>query len=135
MKSYKIIIFSFIIYMLAVVTTYFSMYEYSKDMSSSCFECSYKRDVFLSSVCVSVVFLLLVLLKKARKKNWYIPLWFSLIFVLLVFFNNYSIFVDRVSSWSTFTFIEELISTLSDSCLCLGISTMIVFVLLKFYKF
>lgn len=135
MKYYKSLIFAFIIYILASFATYFSMHVYSTDISSSCFECSYKKDVFLSSIHISVIFLLLILLKNILKKKWSISIFFTIIFAILVFFNNYNIFVDRVSSWSSYTFTEELLSVLSNSYLYLGISTILVFVLLKLFKF
>lgn len=69
MKYCKSLIFAFIIYILASFATYFSMHVYSTDISSSCFECSYKKDVFLSSIHISVIFILLILLKNILKKN------------------------------------------------------------------
>lgn len=135
MKYYKIIISTIIVYILACFSTYFSMHEYSDEISSSCFNCSYKRDAFLLSSYISLIFILLVLLEKILKKNWNISIFFSFVFLILVFFNNYNIFSDRVSAWSTYTLSDELLSVLSSSYLYLSISTMLVFILLKLYKF
>lgn len=135
MKYYKIIILSLLVYILIGFSTYFSMHQYSNDISSSCFNCSYKRDIFLSSAYISLIFILLVLLKKIWGKNWNISIFFSFVFVILVFFNNYNIFSDRVSAWSSYTLSDELISVLSSSYIYLIISTVLVFILLKLYKF
>lgn len=139
MKYYKIIIFTIIIYILACFSTYFSMQEYSNEISSSCFDCSYERDVFLLSIYSSVILLLLtliiVLLKKRLNKKWNISIFLSIIFILLVFFNNYNIFSDRVSSWSSYNTAGEFLSVLSCSYLYLGVSAILIFILVKFFRF
>jgi hypothetical protein len=135
MKFYKIIIFPFIVYVLACFTTYFSMYEYSNDVSSSCFYCTYKRDILLFSTYVSIIFLLLGLLKKGVIKKWNISIFYPIIFTILVFFNNYNIFVDRVSSWSSYTAIEEFLSVTSSSYLYISISTILLIILIASFRF
>lgn len=135
MKYYKIIISSLIIYILACFSTYFSMQEYSNQISSSCLNCSYNKDVFLFSTYISLIFIILILLKKTWKKNWNISIYFTAIFLIGVFFNNYQIFLDRVSAWSTYTLSDELLSVLASSLIYLTISATLVFITLKLSKF
>lgn len=135
MKYYKIIISSLIIYILACFSTYFSMQQYSNQISSSCFNCSYNKDVILFSTYISLIFIILILLKKAWKKNWNISIYFTAIFLIGVFFNNYQIFLDRVSAWSTYTLSDELLSVLASSLIYLTISATLVFITLKLSKF
>jgi hypothetical protein len=135
MKYCRIIIFLFIVYVLACFTTYFSMNEYSNDISSSCFDCTYKRDVFLFSTYVSIIFLLLELLRRNLKKKWNIAILYPIIFLIVVFFNNYNIFIDRVSSWSSYNTMEELLSVVSNSYLYLSFSTILLIILLKLFRF
>lgn len=135
MKYYKIITSSLIIYILACFSTYFSMQEYSNQISSSCLNCSYNKDVILFSTYISLIFIILILLKKAWKKNWNISIYFTAIFLIGVFFNNYQIFLDRVSAWSTYTLSEELLSVLASSFIYLTISATLVFITLKLSKF
>lgn len=135
MKYYKIIISSLIIYILACFSTYFSMQQYSNQISSSCLNCSYNKDVFLFSTYISLIFIILILLKKAWKKNWNISIYFTAIFLIGVFFNNYQIFLDRVSAWSTYTLSDELLSVLASSLIYLTISATLVFITLKLSKF
>ena len=123
MKYHKIIISSLIIYILACFSTYFSMQEYSNQISSSCLNCSYNKDVILFSTYISLIFIILILLKKAWKKNWNISIYFT------------AIFLDRVSAWSTYTLSDELLSVLASSLIYLTISAALVFITLKLSKF
>ena len=96
---------------------YWSMGKFSERMSSGCLDCSFIEDVYLISLLTStfltIVFLLLSLIKKIYLKST-----IELIFLLSIWgFWNYSIFVDRESSWSTYTFEEEFLSAFSLSIL------------------
>lgn len=111
------------------------MQQYSNQISSSCLNCSYNKDVFLFSTYISLIFIILILLKKTWKKNWNISIYFTAIFLIGVFFNNYQIFLDRVSAWSTYTLSDELLSVLASSLIYLTISAALVFITLKLSKF
>lgn len=96
---------------------YWSMGKFSERMSSGCVDCSFIEDVYLISLLTSafltIAFLLLSLIKKIYLKST-----IGLILLLSIWgFWNYSIFVDRESSWSTYTFEEEFLSTFSLSIL------------------
>lgn len=131
MKYLKIIGISVIMYILACLVTYFSMIAYSDNPSSSCLSCSYKKDVLGFSIYLIVVFfLLLIFLRKIPKRNKIFSIILTVIFIVLVFLNNYNIFVDRVASWSSYTTEEEFISVLSSSYLYFIIGSIVVFFIL-----
>ncbi|WP_264530271.1 hypothetical protein [Flavobacterium sp. N502540] len=99
------------------IEIYWSMGEFSERMSSGCIDCSFIEDVYfislLTSVFLTIVFLLLSLLKKIYLKNTIELLLLSSIWG----FWNYTVFVERESSWSTYTFKEEFFCTFSLSIL------------------
>lgn len=131
MKILKIIIFFVIVYLLSVFTTYFSMIDYKDTVSSSCLECSLVRDVFLLPVFSSIVLaFLFFVLKKILKKRRLFTVIIVLLFIAFSFLNNYYIFVDRVSAWSSFSLEGEIMGVLSDSYLYFIISGVILFVIL-----
>lgn len=126
MKFLQIIIFTCIVFVLFFVTTYFSMLQFSQDMSSSCFNCSYIRDVIIFSIIGCILILILSLfLKRILKKQLFIVITIVLAFSLLLFLNNYNIFVDRVSSWSSYSTIDEIYSTLHISYIYIIISSLL----------
>lgn len=116
-----------IISVVTFVQFYWSMGTLSERMSSGCLDCSFFEDaVFMSlltGVFLSAVFFLFFFIKKKLFKA-------GIEFLLLIFvwlFWNYSIFVDRESSWSTYDFNAEIQYTISLSffpviflgCLCI----------------
>lgn len=133
MILYKNILLFIYLYGLLYFTTYLSMYAYSGERSSSCLNCSYEKDVFLSSFYVSFLFIPLIIFQSKIKK-WITILVFIIVFTLLILLNNYNIFVDRVSSWSSYSFLDELLSILSISYPYLTIGSLLVFFLMKLYK-
>ena len=111
----KQIIFIISIYFIIFFSVYFSMYQYSGNISSSCVRCSYTEDVFTYSLVSTLIL---------------IPIF---IFFRNYIFNNYIVFSDRVSGWSTYSLIEELSSILYDSFPYLIIDTILIFNLIKQY--
>lgn len=96
---------------------YWSMGKFSERMSSGCVDCSFIEDVYLISLLTSA-FLTIAFLLLSLIKNIYLKSTIGLILLLSIWgFWNYSIFVDRESSWSTYTFEEEFLSTFSLSLL------------------
>jgi hypothetical protein len=99
------------------IELYWSMGKFSERMSSGCLDCTFIEDVYLisllTSIFLTIAFLLLSLIKKMYLKSVV-----ELVLLLSIWdFWNYSIFVDRESSWSTYTLKEELIYTFSLSIL------------------
>lgn len=99
------------------IQTYWSMGKLSDQTSSGCLDCSFVYDAFFISLCSTIILTLLFLLIARIKKNRYK---ITIEFVLLTsfwLFWNYSIFVDRESSWSTYSFNEEIYYTVYLSLL------------------
>jgi len=87
---------------------YWSMGQLSDHTSSSCLECSFFEDAFLIAL-MSGIFLTLLFSLLSLIKNLFIEAAASFIMMASVwFFWNYTLFVERESSWSTYLFKEEL---------------------------
>ncbi|AXB55606.1 hypothetical protein [Flavobacterium fluviale] len=121
----KLTITAIIIFIVTFIQIYWAMGSLSERSSSSCLDCSFSYDgylmSFISSILLSIVFRFLSFLK-----NSYSIIFLQLLFLISIwFFWNYSIFVDRESSWSTFLFTEELLHTLTLSFLPISILSII----------
>ncbi|WP_257668846.1 hypothetical protein [Parapedobacter tibetensis] len=96
-------------YILCVVQAYLSMLPMSEEPSSTCWNCSLLREVLVLSVCIICIPLVVLLVRKIETRS---RLVFSLVcFAAVCSFVDYSVYVSRVASWSTFTFREELAGT------------------------
>ncbi|WP_228384329.1 hypothetical protein [Chryseobacterium soli] len=90
---------------------YWSMGQLSDHTSSSCLECSFFEDAFLIALMTGI-FLTLLFSLLSLIKNLFIKAAASFIIIASVwFFWNYTLFVERESSWSTYLFREELYIT------------------------
>jgi|GEM_PF-437595 len=120
---------AFLISVITFVQFYWSMGSFSDHISSGYLECLFAEDALFMSVItgifLSVIFSLFSFVKRMLIK-------IGIEFILLVFvwlFWNYSIFVDRESSWSTYDFNAEIQYTISLSffpvlflgCLCISL--------------
>ncbi|SIT20813.1 hypothetical protein SAMN05421786_1098 [Chryseobacterium ureilyticum] len=116
-----------IIFLITILQIYWAMGILADQTSSSCMSCSFLDDTvlmsFLMGIFLSAVFILFNSVQKFFIK-------FVVEFLLLInvwIFWNYSIFVDRESSWSTYDFKAEMYTTLSQSffpvvilgCICI----------------
>ncbi len=107
-KLLRHMLFLILIFILDYVFIFLSMQKYKNNISSSCLECSLERDIFIYLIIGIIVFyILFIVLSMIIKKKYY--LYGAIIFSLLSLFYyiDYVIFVDRVSSWSTYC-IEEI---------------------------
>lgn len=100
-----------ILFPATLLELYWSMGQLSDHTSSSCLECSFFEDAFvialMSGILLTFLFSLLSLIK-----NLFIKASASFIMMTSVwFFWNYTLFVERESSWSTYLFREELYIT------------------------
>jgi small-conductance mechanosensitive channel len=96
---------------------YWAVGEFSGRMSSGNPDASFFDDAYLMSL-FTTIFLTFVFLFLSLIKNRYLKITIQFIFLISVwFFWNYTVFVDRESSWSTYRFNEELYYTLSVSIL------------------
>lgn len=104
-----------IIFLITMLQIYWSMGRLADQMSSSCMSCGFLDDAvfmsFLTGIFLSAVFILFNSVQKLFIK--YVVEILLLISVWV--FWNYSIFVDRESSWSTYDFEAEMYTTLSQS--------------------
>lgn len=126
------IIFSTVSYILAFLSTYFSMIEYSSVISSSCMNCIYIQDVASYSLMVFPFFYFLTFFfeKINVKKNIRLVI-ITMVFIFIVLNNNLNIFIDRVSSWSTYTIIEEILATIHSSYVIVMLGALMFFFFCK----
>lgn len=128
--SKKPILIGALLFISTMIEIYWSMGNFSEQMSSGNPDASFFDDAYLMSLFTTVFLVFLFLLLSLIKNN-YLKITLQLLLLVLVwFFWNYTIFVDRESSWSTYTFKEELLYTLSVSVFpTLALSIITVFVL------
>lgn len=113
----KYVLTVLLLFMVTFLELYWAMGSFSEKTSSGCLDCSFRADVYFLSL-FTTVFLVIVFLIFSFIKNLYLKN--VLQFLVLTgtwFFWNYIIFVDRESSWSTYTLSEEIHYTLSYSIL------------------
>lgn len=103
--------------MATFVQLYWAMGKLSDNTSSSCLECSFFEDAFLMSLLTGFFFSILFSIFSLLK-NIYLKATIEFILLAAVWlFWNYTIFVERESSWSTYLFNEEIYYTISQSIL------------------
>lgn len=104
-----------IIFSITLLQIYWSMGGLSDHTSSGCLNCSFFRNAvlmsFFASIFLSLIFSLFYLIKNTFIK----AIVEFLLLVILWLFWNYSIFVDRESSWSTYDFKSEIYYVTSQS--------------------
>lgn len=104
-----------IISILTMLQFYWSMGTLSDNMSSGCMDCSFFEDTVLMSILAGI-FLSFIFSGLFFIKNSYLNAFIQLLLLVLIWtFWNYSIFVDRESSWSTYDFQTEIYYTASLS--------------------
>jgi len=101
-----------LIYASTFIETYWSMGSLSEKLSVGDPDSSFSEDVYIiatfTTILLTIAFLLFTLIKnKYRKTSLELAC-----LVLVWFFWNYSLFVDRESAWSTYLFREEIMHTL-----------------------
>jgi uncharacterized membrane protein len=135
----KIISIHLIGCILCASQAYISMYEFNDQISSICIRCSYTKDVLYASFSFYffflftylLFFLFVRLLSREKKLHKVIPI--MLIYVITCFVTNYDIFYTRVSSWSTFTTVDELLWTVYKSFIEVTITAVIFYLLIRRY--
>ncbi|ANF53055.1 hypothetical protein A0O34_03520 [Chryseobacterium glaciei] len=122
----------FIVFIATFLQTYWAMGRLSDNTSSGCLDCSFFEDAFFISLLIgfflSILFSIFSLLKNLYLK---IVIEFILLVALWLFWN-YTIFVERESSWSTYLFKEEIYITILQSILPVIILGCISIILLHF---
>jgi len=101
-------LFLILIFILDYVFIFLSMQKYKNNISSSCLECSLERDIFIYLIIgISVFYILFIVLSMIIKKKYYLYGAIIISLLSLFYYIDYVVFVDRVSSWSTYC-IEEI---------------------------
>ncbi|WP_433834127.1 hypothetical protein [Flavobacterium anhuiense] len=91
------------------------MGSFSEKLSSGNPDSLFFDDAYLLSVFATILLTIAFLLFTLIKNN-YLKTALELISLILIwFFWNYNIFVDRESAWSTYLFKEEIVYTLTLS--------------------
>ena len=94
-------------------------------MSSACMSCSFFEDAFMMSL-ITATFGALVFIGLFRIKNIYIVNCVAAVLLMSFwFFSDYSVFVERESSWSTYSYREEISVTTSLAFIPIVIMTFI----------
>lgn len=107
-KLLRYMLFLILIFILDYVFIFLSMQKYKNNISSSCLECSLERDIFIYLIIGIIVFyILFIVLSMIIKKKYYLYGAIIISLLSLFYYIDYVIFVDRVSSWSTYC-IEEI---------------------------
>ena len=107
-KLLRHILFLILIFILDYVFIFLSMQKYKNNISSSCLECSLERDIFIYLIIGIIVFyILFIVLSMIIKKKYYLYGAIIISLLSLFYYIDYVVFVDRVSSWSTYC-IEEI---------------------------
>lgn len=111
----KPLIIAVLFFVFTFLEIYWAMGSFSDKPSSACLDCSFFDDVYLMTL-FSTVFLSIVFLALSFIKNSYLKFFLQLLILVLVwFFWNYTLFVDRESAWSTYLFREEIMYTITFS--------------------
>ena len=106
-KLLRHMLFLILIFILDYVFIFLSMQKYKNNISS-CLECSLERDIFIYLIIgISVFYILFIVLSMIIKKKYYLYGAIIISLLSLFYYIDYVIFVDRVSSWSTYC-IEEI---------------------------
>lgn len=126
----KPLLIAVILFVFTLIEIYWAMGSFSNKPSSGCLDCSFFDDAYLMTL-FSTVFLSIVFLPFSLIKNRNLKVTLQLLLLILIwFFWNYTIFVDRESSWSTYLFKEEIMYTLKFSFLpILTLSILTIFTL------
>lgn len=126
----KLITIAFLLFVFTFLEIYWSMQSLSERISSGNPDSHFFDDAYLISV-FTTVFLIIIFMFLAFIKKIHIKITAQLLIIISTwFFWNYSIFVDRESSWSTYLFKEELMYTLTLSFFpILVLSIVMVFIL------
>ncbi len=111
----KLVLISILLFVFTFIEIYWAMGSFSEKLSSGNPDSLFFDDAYLLSVFATILLTIAFLLFTLIKNN-YLKTALELISLILIwFFWNYNIFVDRESAWSTYLFKEEIVYTLTLS--------------------
>ena len=121
-----------IVFLFTFLQFYLSMRKLSNNISSGCLDCSFFEDIFVISI-FSCFFLIILFYSFTVIKQKIRRITLQYIFLILIwFFFNYTVFVDRESSWSTYLFHEEIYFTIRYSFIPIVILSSVLILILNF---
>lgn len=125
-------------YTLCVLQTYISMYEYKFFLSSTSLRCSYVKEILTGGVFMySFSFLVysffrFVYSSITKKKGNASKIAVNIVtYVTACFMLNKDVFSSRVTSWSTFSAAEELMSVVYESGIAMLITSIIFYCVVR----
>lgn len=113
----KIILIAILLFISTFIEVYCAVGKFSNQISSGCLDCTFMEEAFLMSLLTSIFFTFLFFLISFIKNIYLKSTIQAIILIMLWFFWNHTVFVDRESSWSTYTHKEEFLYTFSNSIL------------------
>lgn len=123
----KIFLFLFVFVLFCIQGVSFG-YDYFDNQSSICLNCSVFEETLGYSFITSLIFVLVfIVIEKLRPNARWSQILYTFLLVLNMLFVDALLFESRVSSWSTYTFLETILSMLYKST-----PLLIVFALLFF---
>lgn len=132
LKSLRHILFLIFIFILDYIFIFLSMQKYKNNISSSCLECSLGRDVFVYLIIgISFFFILFIILSMIIKKKYYLYGVIIISLLSIFYYIDYIIFVDRVSSWSSYSIEEIFREVLIDTYMYIPIILFAYMILIK----
>lgn len=114
---------------ISLISSYLIMLEFSEQISSSCFECSYLEEILIMNIQSLLIIPLMYFIVKFLNKQATILM--SVLLVLNIFFIAKSLFAARVSSWSSYSATDEFIAVMYQSY-CGIIASVIIFLIIKY---
>ncbi len=125
----KAIIYTIVFYIISFLTTYCSTKFISNEVSASCINCSYFKELIFSTFYIVLLLPILIYLLINLKTNRFKFILIMLItFIVTTLFNNYHLIKNWVFAWSTFTFKEEILSILLNSSIYVIVGTIILYI-------
>lgn len=131
----QILLMTAIIFVASFLQFYWAMGHLSERMSSSCLECWFVEDAFNMSLLTAILLAIIFWFLKNIKRNILKIIIQFLLLISIWCFWDYTIFVDRESSWSTYLFNEELYYVSSSSVFPISILSFTAIFLINYKLF
>lgn len=115
MSYTKIIIFCIVFYILGCLQSYMGLYSLKDNLSSSCMECSFFKEVLqVNSLNFIGMFCVLIAAKFCKTGKKTLVILVTIFFSILSVVINSEIFNSREASWSTFSYPEIIMYGISS---------------------
>lgn len=109
----KTITLFILIFLFTFIQSYWSMHEFRNSLSSSCLNCGFlEENIFVSFVFSVILISMFSVINYVKIKTNYKTILKIISIIFVWFFINIEIFRDRESSWSTYSFSNEIYYTI-----------------------